>query len=85
MATAYFAVIILVGHYVLAYEPLDPFRREKQEPESRFRPNPVDQLVLSSRLIRFCRHADGRHRRPGLQATFNKVIIHVYILFTSSW
>ncbi|KAH6673231.1 hypothetical protein B0J14DRAFT_66508 [Halenospora varia] len=77
MATAYFAVVILVGHYVLAYEPLDPFRREKQEPESCFRPNPVDQLVLSSRLIRFCRHADGRHRRPGLQATFNKLVLNM--------
>lgn len=47
--TAGFAVVVISLHYVDVYDPTcDPFQKDGQTPPTPFRPNPIDEGVLTT-------------------------------------
>lgn len=48
VATAGIAVLLIIIHFFVIYEPTrDPFRRTDQDPSNQwFHPNPVDKIIL---------------------------------------
>jgi hypothetical protein len=49
VGTAYLMIILLVGYYILAFQPeLEPFRMEGDLSSITARPNPVDKFFLAS-------------------------------------
>ena len=77
VATAYVAVITLVGYYLFAFQPgLDPFRKGNERARTP-RPNPIDQLVLDALPPALRKGTNRRnhdpHRWSKLEKSFDKV------------
>jgi hypothetical protein len=81
MVTAYLAVAIIVGHYVLAFQPaLDPFRGDGNEAKrGKMKSNPLDVFFLSWRVVgkegqqRPVIDVSRERRRARVEAAFEKV------------
>jgi hypothetical protein len=47
--TAGFAVVVILLHYVAIYDPTrDPSQKDGQIPATPFRPNPIDESILTN-------------------------------------
>lgn len=47
--TAGFAVVVILLHYVAIYNTTrDPFQKDGQTPATPFRPNPIDESILTN-------------------------------------
>ena len=81
MVTAYVAVAIIVGHYVLAFQPaLDPFGGDGNEAKrGKMKSNPLDVFFLSWRVVgkegeqRPVIDVRRERRRARVEAAFEKV------------